>query len=315
MTGEGVAGGESRLEDAAAQVYAAAPGDFVATRSRLAKQAKADGEPEIAKQIAALRKPSVAAWAVNHLVRRRPDLVEQLTDLGERLRSAQTRLDAAALRTLRGERDVVLRTMTQAAAEQASEAGQRLAPSVLDQVRDTVVAALASAEATQAVGSGTLTRALAYSGFGDVDIADAVARTATGVPLAVIRGGRSAEATPAETIPAGDDATSDGELARTQARRQRAERERLEGARREAEFALARAERDLETATVTVQRAREASEAARTRLAQLRADLAQAEADDDARLIEVSDAVRHRTEAQSARDAAAATLRDLPDLY
>ena len=309
MTGEGVAGGESRLEDAAAQVYAAAPGDFVATRSRLAKQAKADGEPEIAKQIAALRKPSVAAWAVNHLVRRRPDLVEQLTDLGERLRSAQTRLDAAALRTLRGERDVVLRTMTQAAAEQASEAGQRLAPSVLDQVRDTVVAALASAEATQAVGSGTLTRALAYSGFGDVDIADAVARTATGVPLAVIRGGRSAEATPA-----GDDATSDGELARTQARRQRAERERLEGARREAEFALARAERDLETATVTVQRAREASEAARTRLAQLRADLAQAEADDDARLIEVSDAVRHRTEAQSARDAAAATLRDLPDL-
>ena len=35
---------------------------------------------------------------------------------------------------------------------------------------------------------------------------------------------------------------------------------------------------------------------------------------DDARLIEVSDAVRHRTEAQSVRDAAAATLRDLPDL-
>lgn len=309
MTGEGVAGGGSRLEDAAAQIYAASPSDFVTTRSRLTRQAKAEGEPEIAKQIAALRKPSVAAWAVNHVVRRRPDLLEQLIDLGERLRSAQTRLDAAALRTLRGERDVVLRTITQAAAEQASESGQRLAPAVLDQVRDTVVAALASAEATQAVGSGTLTRALAYSGFGDVDIADAVARTATGVPLAVIRGGRALDDGGAR-----DGAASDRDRAVTDADRRRAEQERLEGARREAELTLARAERDLEAATAALRRARDASDAARARVEQLRADLARAEADDDARLIEVSDAVRHRTSAQAALDAATATLRDLPTL-
>ena len=50
-------------------------------------------------------------------------------------------------------------------------------------------AALADAGAAEVALSGTLTRGLSYSGFGEVDVADAVARTSTGVVLTRIEGG------------------------------------------------------------------------------------------------------------------------------
>lgn len=300
------------LRSAAGEVFAATPAQFVATRTALARQAKSQGSPELAAQITALRKPSVAAWALNHLVRRRPELLEQLIDLGERLRSAQTRLDASALRRLRGERDAVLRGLVEGASTEAAAAGQRLAASVVDQVRDTLVAALADAEASRAVESGALTRSLTYSGFGEVDLADAVARTATGVPLAVIRGGRSS------SVPQlGSDsslASRSGRQADPDAERERAERldrERHEGALREAQLALARAEREVDAAAGRVRQTREASDAARERVRRARADLAAAEAEDEARLLEVSEAVQQRSRAQQTRDAAEARLQEL----
>ncbi len=175
-------------QTAADQLYAAAPSAFMATRTALAKAAKASGDAAAAKEIAALRKPSVAAWAINHLLRQRPDVATRLREVGDRLRSAQTRLDAAALKEQRAGRDALLAEVAQAAAGEAEVVGQRLSTAVLTEIHDTVVAALASAEATDAVLSGTLTRALSYSGFGEVDLGDAVARTSTGVRLAVIEG-------------------------------------------------------------------------------------------------------------------------------
>ena len=42
---------------------------FVAERGALAKALRADGRRDEASRVAALRKPSVAAWAVNQLAR------------------------------------------------------------------------------------------------------------------------------------------------------------------------------------------------------------------------------------------------------
>ena len=53
-------------------------------------------------------------------------------------------------------------------------------------MRATAVAALADEGAGTAVSSGQLTRALSYSGFGEVDLSEAVARTASGAILTLV---------------------------------------------------------------------------------------------------------------------------------
>ncbi len=262
------------------QLYAVAPSEFMPTRTALAKAAKASGDAAAAKEIAALRKPSVAAWAINHLLRRRPGAATRLRDVGERLRSAQTRLDAAALKEQRAGRDALLAEVAQAAAEEAEAVGQRLSVAVLNEIHDTVVAALASTEATDAVLSGTLTRALSYSGFGEVDLGDAVARTRTGVRLAVIEG-----AAPA--------------------------REAAQMARDRAEGHLRMAAQARDAAQARRDTAQQEATLAEERVRALRAELSAAEAQANAALAdlrEADDAYR----AGAARHAAAeATLREL----
>ena len=48
------------------------PTEFIAARDALAKQLKADGDAGAAAEVKALRRPSVAAWAVNQVARRQP---------------------------------------------------------------------------------------------------------------------------------------------------------------------------------------------------------------------------------------------------
>ena len=63
----------SALAAALRSLYAVPPEEFMAERKRLVAEAKADGDPAVAKEIGTLRKPSLAAWAVNLLAREAPD--------------------------------------------------------------------------------------------------------------------------------------------------------------------------------------------------------------------------------------------------
>lgn len=189
------------VRSAATMLYAGAPADFIATRTALVKSAKAEGEKDAATVIGALRRPSVAAWALNQLVHRAEPVVEELADLGARLRHATSALDAAGIASLRGERDGVLASLVAAAGAVAAEAGQTLTAAVEAEVRDTGIAALADEAAEAVLRSGTLTRALSYSGFGEVDISEAAATTSTGVVLTSIPGGRAGGAAPDEAEP------------------------------------------------------------------------------------------------------------------
>ena len=51
------------------ELYGLPLDEFVPARNALARELKGAGEPAEAAEVAALRKPSVAAWAVNQLVR------------------------------------------------------------------------------------------------------------------------------------------------------------------------------------------------------------------------------------------------------
>lgn len=177
------------LAEAVAAVYAVSPEHFMATRSALVTQAKASGNAAVAKDISRLRRPSVAAWAINNLVRTRPDVVANLIGIGVRMRSAQAALDGPALTALRAPRNAAMSDFTTAALVQAAAQGRFLVATVQDQIEATAVASLADEVAADAVASGALIKALSYSGFGEVDFSDAVVRTATGRLLSVLHGG------------------------------------------------------------------------------------------------------------------------------
>lgn len=289
---------------AVAELYAVAPADFVARRTALVKGARAAGDRDAAAQIGALRKPSVSAWALNQVVRSGDDVVDRLRELGVRLRHAQSTLDGAALVALRGERDEVLDAVVQAAASVSVQAGQALTVTGQAEVRDTGIGALADAFAEEVALSGALTRALSYSGFGEVDVSDAVARTSTGVILARLEGGRGDE--PADQVT--------GELADETAEEDAAAQPTVEQAAAEqsrAEAALAAAEHELASRHIQLEQARTRSESTRARVEQLRADLERAQADDEAALEAVTAATQACRTAEAARQAAAAYLAEL----
>src|SRR3954451_21313497 len=54
------------------ELYGLALDEFVPRRDALAKRLRADGRREEAAEVAALRKPSVAAWAANQAIRSQP---------------------------------------------------------------------------------------------------------------------------------------------------------------------------------------------------------------------------------------------------
>ena len=149
--------------DAAEQLYALPPTDFVARRTELVADARQAGGADAAKQIAALRKPTVSAWTVNTLSRTRPELIEDLLTLGEQMRHAQRTMDGSGLRELSKQRRQLLDALTR---EAFAATGQQPGASVQDEVVATLAAALADADVGQAVQAGTLVRAARADGFG-----------------------------------------------------------------------------------------------------------------------------------------------------
>lgn len=163
------------LRAAVEQLYAAPPAGFTPLRSELVAQAKSAGEKDLAASIGALRKPTVAAWAVNHFVREHADELAEFRSFAELLREAQRSLDADQLRVLGRERSRRVDALADRIAEVSAQAGQKLGAGVAQEVRDTLTALIADEEAEASVLTGSLVRALSYSGFGSVDVEDVVA--------------------------------------------------------------------------------------------------------------------------------------------
>lgn len=150
------------LREVAGELYAAAPGDFIAQRNAAAAQA----DRPTAKQIKTLRKPSASAAAINALVREHPELVGDVLDIGSRMRDAFASRDRAEIRSLTQERQRLLQRATD---------GLDLSPAVQREVEETLQAAVIDPAAAAAVRSGMLVRALESTGLEQVDVSDAVA--------------------------------------------------------------------------------------------------------------------------------------------
>ncbi len=281
------------LADVAAELYGLAPEQFTATREAAAKQARADGDRDLAAAIHALARPTRTAWLANLLVRRAGDQVAQLMELGEAMRAAQEGLAGDELRRLGAQRHRVVLTITQ---EARRLAGAPVSDAVARELETTLEAALADPAAAAAVRSGRLVRALAPNGLDPVDVEGAVAAAelAPSVPAGRAPDPR-AEAAPAQAAPAPPD---------------RERRRRVEQARRA-----------LDDARSAAQAADDAAGQADAALAEAREDEARAAAElahAEGRLAAARDAhegaaerrrARQRERDAAAKDARAATHR------
>jgi uncharacterized coiled-coil DUF342 family protein len=163
------------LDEAADALYAADPDDFMATRTALAKQAKEAGDKALAKQITALRKPTRSAWLVNLVARAEPERVHQLVALGASLQEAQQAMDGDALRRLSKDRRTMIDTLAKRAGALAREAGYPPPDGAVQEVSQSLQAALGDPAIAEQVQAGRLTAAVAYGGFGPDDLASALA--------------------------------------------------------------------------------------------------------------------------------------------
>jgi len=164
---------------------------FVAERAALAKALRADGRRAQATDVAGMRKPALAAWAVNQLVRTQSRAVQGLFGAGDALREAQAELlagrgDGRALRAA-GERErTAVERLVDAARGLLTSDGQKLSATVVERVADTLHAAALDEDARELVREGRLERELRHVGLGLGESASASA-----VPVAPPRAAKS----------------------------------------------------------------------------------------------------------------------------
>jgi hypothetical protein len=156
---------------------------FVPERAELAKALRKEGRREEAAEVAALRKPSVAAWAVNQLIRTQGRSVKELFGAGDALRraheqAASGRGDAQALREATQDERTAVDALVESARGLLTSDGHELSPAVIERVAETLRAAALDPDARSQVSEGRLERELRHVGLGflgDVGAAPAAA--------------------------------------------------------------------------------------------------------------------------------------------
>lgn len=265
------------LDEALDRLYAAPLGDFTATRNALAKDLGTDGA-----QVKALKKPNLAAWAVNQLVRRHPDKLDELFSATDRLRRAQRKVlsggKATALREATDERRRIIDELTRSATDILTDGGHAAAQATLNGVASSLMSVAADPDAAELVRAGRLTRELqAESIVGEL-----------GGALTLVDGGADV------------DEDEDGGGGKADARAIRAARERVNEARERVQAAR-RALKEAEAEAI--ERTRESDEAERAaKAAHEAAEFARRAS--DARKAEAEEAASALEDAERALDEA-----------
>jgi hypothetical protein len=246
------------------ELYALPLDEFTAARNELERRLRRDGEREEAKAVKALRKPTVAAWALNQVARRNGKGVKALLAAGERLRHAQEALleggDRGELAAAAEEERESVGKLSREAAAIAAEAGVATGGGLDEKLRATVHAAATDEEVAGELAAGRLTREREVMGMFGLAEAPAEAAPARRRPA---KSGGDAERAKAEEQAAEEAERRAREIERelkAAGRRESRARRRLAGAERTAEAARERAEAAAERLRGAAQEEREAAE-------------------------------------------------------
>jgi hypothetical protein len=164
------------------RLFEAPPDEFITERGELVRSLKEKGKDDLAAEAKALRKPTLPAWALNQLARRRRKDLQALLAASLDLRGAQRGGDPEKLRRLAQRRRELILTLTEAAGEIVAEQG-----TPTDASRRAIEVTLESASADPGAGEellrGRLTRPLELAtGFDALGGLAAVPGTGGGEP-------------------------------------------------------------------------------------------------------------------------------------
>ncbi len=158
-------------DDPADALYGLPLERFVPERDALVKALRADGQRDEAAVVAKLPKPSVAAWAVNQVVRTQPRAAAALWAAGDAVASAQADVVArrAPATDLRGAVDAereALAPLADAARGLMTSAGKFLGEPAVEAVVETLHAAALDPAEREPVARGRVARPLRFAGIG-----------------------------------------------------------------------------------------------------------------------------------------------------
>jgi hypothetical protein len=156
------------VDDVTDELYGLPPDQFIEARNAWAKELTATEDRPSAETVRKLSKPSVAAWLANVLVRKHPEEIDQLLELGQNLRQAQKQGAGNEMRRLSGRRQALVHALVALGSEEARAAGHDFGAQVQGQLEGTLDAAVADQSAATELRGGRLTRALSHVGFGEV---------------------------------------------------------------------------------------------------------------------------------------------------
>ena len=150
------------VAQAADLLYGLPLGEFTDARNAAAKELRDRGLRNEADAVKALAKPSVAAWAVNQLSRRRHADLDEFLDASVAARDAQLGGAADAREAVQRQRKA-LEALVRSARE---ELGGDASETVATRIRQTLEAAAVDDAAAEAVRAGRLDKELEPAGFG-----------------------------------------------------------------------------------------------------------------------------------------------------
>lgn len=218
------------------KLYGLAPTEFTSARNARAKALKKD-DPELAAAVAKLPKPSMAAAALNELVREDPSEIRAVIQSGRRLRQAQE----AAVSGKKGAdlNEAIQEHRTALERVQRDLRRRKLSGATLEKATQTLRVASIDPERWPLLERGLLHEDLTASGFG--------------LDPGLVPAGTKKKSAPRKPAPKEDK--------RAQERRRREAERELDAAEKALAEARKRAEkalREVEQATAGVERARQA---------------------------------------------------------
>jgi hypothetical protein len=159
----------SSLDEELDRLYRLPLGEFVRVRNEIAAALKKSGEPDAAKRVRDLPKPSASAWAVNQLYwTARPELDELIT-VGDRYRRAQQAAlagDGSELPDAERERRRVIGEAIRRVREILAESDQAASDSLMRRITTTLEALASYGSENPNPMRGRLSEDLESPGFG-----------------------------------------------------------------------------------------------------------------------------------------------------
>ena len=155
------------------RLYSLSLDEFTAERDELAKRLRKDGDRDSATEVKALKKPSVAAWAVNQVRRDRPEDVRRLLEVTEELHRVYAGLSAAGARERLAEaadmqRDLI-RSLVRCAEQLLEAGGHRANDATLAKVADTLRAAGLDEDLRERLSAGRVVKEERAAGLGPLE--------------------------------------------------------------------------------------------------------------------------------------------------